>query len=266
MKVYEIISKDIVDEGLGGSVLLGRGAAAIGRGIGKFIPSSSEMALAGNVTAKGMLGNIAAMVPGISLTLEIAKPISEYNEKINGFQKAVALGNKTQDEFDKYREQRATVLVEILAMQIGGYIISKAGFGVLSWILNKTPGLKALGAKLGGIGNADKNLGKVANAVTTGAKTSAIAYLMNSLNNEEARKSLTAIVLFGEDKTWPGQLFVNAVDFLSKKIDSAAAYATGKEQPVEKVATKPATIGDRDQNVYTSTGLKWAHAPGANPL
>lgn len=257
MKVYEIISKDTLDEGLGAGSAVGRG---IGKVISHFMPSAKEMALV-NATSKGMIANITNIIPGIALGLEITKPITEYNEKIIGFQKAVALGNRTQADFDKYRIERATVLVETLSMQIGGYLISKLGFGGLSLFLRKTPGLGKIATKLGSLGQGDQTLGKAASAITSVAHTSAIAYLMHSLNTDEARKQLTAMSFIGNTAI-PGQIFVNAVDFLDKKIDSAVAYATGKEQPV---ASKPATVTVRDPNVYTSTGQKWAGADQKNP-
>ena len=252
MKVYEIISKDILDEGLGGG-----GAAAVAKGIGKvighFMPSNKEMALV-NVTAKGMIANITNIIPGIALTSAIIEPIREYNAKISNSQKAVDLGNRTQAVHDEYREQRATVLVETLAMQIGGYLISKLGFGGVSYLLRKTPGLGIIASKLGSLGDGDKTLGKAARAVSAGAQTSAIAYLMDSLNNDEARKQLTTITLLG-DKTMPGQLFIKAVDFLDKKIDSAIAYATGKEQPAApRTAAQP--VEPKKPNLSPS-GLKW---------
>jgi hypothetical protein len=209
-----------------------------------------------NVTSKGMIANITNLIPGIALTSAVIEPIREYNAKISGSQKAVDLGNRTQDVHDKYREQRATVLVETLSMQIGGYILSKLGFSGVSYLLRKTPGLGKLAAKLGSLGQGDQTLGKAAGGITSAAKTSAIAYFMNSLNTDEARKQLTAMTI--GDSTIPGQIFVKAVDFLDKKIDSAVAYVTGKEQPVEP--TKPVQPTEPKKPAKSNlapSGLKW---------
>ena len=90
MKVYEIISEERIDEGLGVG-------SSIKKGVGKIanwlVPTADEMSLK-NATGKGWLANISKVIPNSAIITVLTKPILTYYSAIEAAEKAVEMGDE----------------------------------------------------------------------------------------------------------------------------------------------------------------------------
>jgi len=240
MKVYEIISEERIDEGLGVG-------SSIKKGVGKIanwlVPTADEMSLK-NATGKGWLANISKVIPNAAIITVLTKPILAYYSAIEAAEKAVEMGNWTPAKFEAYRRQRATVLVETVGGDLLLMGVSNIGFGVICAILTRIP---FIGDKLKKL--AASTVGNIA----AGVKKTGQAYFMESLNNKDGMVAL-AISIIGKD-TLPGDMFIKATEYLSKKADDAIAQAKG-EKPADDVTAKT----DTNSTPSKTDDIEWAYA------
>lgn len=211
MKVYEIISKDILDEGI--------------------IKSGAKL------TKEGIMA-IIKYAPSLSIGLAMTEPLYYYLTKMWNADKALASGGWDQARYDAYRLQEANVLTTTIGADLGIKWGSDIGFAMAEVILKRIPILGPLLGILSKIKIANKTLGGVVGGAAKMAKKSAQAFFMDSLNNKEGMNAISTILV---STITPGQKLIEAIEYVKTKINEAIAYAKGDDQPIAYANTAATT-------------------------